>query len=93
MSSQDELQKYFMNHEIQDKAGLLDSFADNKKRFEFWNEFAKALIKFEGDCPRNKVDDELYNRIKEVVGLRSIELVKILSSLRDSPPRGVKTKM
>lgn len=66
------------NQPIQDLDALNDSVKENKKKFDFWNEIANLFVIAEADCPDNKVDQEIFNHIKEAVGVRMIELVKIL---------------
>jgi hypothetical protein len=69
-----------MNMEIQDKASLLDSKDELMKKYKFWNKIANGLIQIDKECPPYDVDDCLFNKIKEVVGVRNIELVKIMKS-------------
>ena len=69
-----------MNMEIQDKASLLDSKDELMKKYKFWNKIANGLIQIDKECPKYDVDDCLFNKIKEVVGVRNIELVKIMKN-------------
>ena len=78
---QHEFFQYVLNNqEIKDLEGLSDSDEILKKKFQFWNEVASMLISIEHLVPLSKFDENLYNAMKEIVGLRSIELVKIIKS-------------
>ena len=80
LQQQEFFQYVLKNQEIKDLEGLTDSDEILKKKFQFWNEVASMLISIEHLVPKSKFDENLYNSMKEIIGLRNIELVKIIKS-------------